>query len=166
MFSCPKSNSCSEGLPCVEGQKSTELWKGITYTIHISNTNLNLIQLNPDRSHPHSKLLATVHHPFSAPIARGKNHQPFWPESGELSMADSCFAVTGSFLNCSAICQAAAKGTATTSLHQPLPICYSSSPKMQLRNSLFNSFKILCFRLLYPCKKLALHSRWYYCCCT
>lgn len=72
MFSCPKSYSCSGGLPCVEGQKSTELWKGITYTIHISNTNLNLIQLNPDRSHPHRKLVATIHHPFSAPIARGK----------------------------------------------------------------------------------------------
>lgn len=42
------------------------------YTIHIPNTNLNLIKLNPGRSHPHSKLLATVHHPLSAPIARGK----------------------------------------------------------------------------------------------
>lgn len=42
------------------------------YTIHIYNINLNLIQLNPDRSHPQSKLLATAHHPVSAPKARGK----------------------------------------------------------------------------------------------
>lgn len=42
------------------------------YTIHTHNSNLTLIQLNPDRSHPHSKLLATAHHPFSAPLARGK----------------------------------------------------------------------------------------------
>lgn len=42
------------------------------YTIHTHNVNLNLIQLNPDRFHPHSKLLATAHHPFSASKARGK----------------------------------------------------------------------------------------------
>lgn len=42
------------------------------YTIYVRNINLNLIQLNPDRCHSHSKLLATAHHPFSAPKARGE----------------------------------------------------------------------------------------------
>lgn len=45
---------------------------GFIYTTHIPNTNLNSIKVNPDRSHPHSKVLATAYHLFSAPIARGK----------------------------------------------------------------------------------------------
>lgn len=45
-----------------------------------------LVQLNPDRPHPHSKLLATVHYPFSTSIAMKKKnpHQLFWPRENVL----------------------------------------------------------------------------------